>query len=216
MWRPGRFLFAAATTTVLALLWLRYVPKLHPRSYLSVPEPAMVDSVSHVGYLRPNVKEDAVGDLVFNEGLKVPGMSANLTQSPSSLYALATLVLSSEFVSRALVLCRNLKTMKPYWPPDLHAIALVPTDYQSRNISKKKLTCCFDRVIALRAVEVKRPSKYEKFHEQYIKLNMWSLVNYTRLLYMDGDVYVVDPWALYELVQTKVSFGACKDFWGRS
>jgi hypothetical protein len=148
---------------------------------------------------------------------QTPVVASTLTPTASMpKLGISTLVLSDQgYRQGALVLCdsmRELAGKDVQFGQEIDLIAFVPQDYAARQIDIESLKCCFTHIIPLEHVKVSRPSRIQRFQEQYIKLRLWNLLQYKRLIYMDADFLVTNFKELNRLLHTDIPFGAVQDW----
>ena len=130
-------------------------------------------------------------------------------------YAIATIVLTQSYQDTAMALCMSIRSSlaEDGLPSDVDLVAYVPENAHQRSIDPSLLRCCFSRVHTLPLIHVSRPPSYERFMEQYIKLNLWRQTEYRRMVYMDADFVVVRVNALLDLLRNApIAFGAVQDW----
>ena len=158
------------------------------------------------------------GTLVFRD-TSINQYMALFSESPaprsSRRYAIATVVLSRDYEDAAMALCMSIRSAfaNQAIPSGIELIAYIPEDAHTRGLDVTWLTCCFQRVKALPLVTVSQPPSFERFKEQYIKLNLWNQTEFHRLLYLDADFVVARIQPLLDLVQhAPIPFGAVQDW----
>lgn len=130
-------------------------------------------------------------------------------------YAIATIVLTQSYQDTAMALCMSIRLSfaEGDLPSDVDLVAYVPENAYERSIDPSLLRCCFSRIHTLPLIHVSRPPSFERFKEQYIKLNLWRQTEYRRMVYMDADFVVVRVQALLDLLRdAPIAFGAVQDW----
>lgn len=153
------------------------------------------------------------GSTYLNRLLEQKQKSTVLNGSPR--YAISTIVLTPNYQETAMALCMSIRSSFPekILPSDIDLVVYVPENAQGRNVSADLLTCCFSQLHKVPLINVSQPPSFDRFKEQYIKLNLWQQTQYERLLYLDADFIVVTIDPLIDILRhSNIEFGAVQDW----
>ncbi len=125
-------------------------------------------------------------------------------------FAIATLTLTPDYIIGSQALCLSIR--RHTVPQDVDLVAYIPADFKERGVYPDQLSC-FDRVLVMDPVVVSQPPSFFRFKEQYIKLRLWSQLQYERIVYMDSDFFVTQLDPIVQLLRSPaLHFGAVRDF----
>lgn len=141
---------------------------------------------------------------------RAPNTKMLVVDEQRPVYALVTLTLTPDYVVGSQALCLSIR--KHSVPPDVELVAYIPLDYEERGVYPQQLHC-FDRVETLVPVHVSKPPSFFRFKEQYVKLRLWSKIQYKKIVYLDSDFLVVQLDPLISVLRSPaIHFGAVNDF----
>ena len=135
-----------------------------------------------------------------------------LLAEQESLYAIATMVSTRDYVVGANVLLYSLrKHLDPKFLPLVTFVALFiegkSNDDILMNLDSGWQPCFVPLISPARPEDV----KFERFKEQFTKLALWRMVGFTRVLYLASDTLAVGDFAPLLTNATK-PFAAVRDW----
>lgn len=130
------------------------------------------------------------------------------------MYAISTMVLTSEYLESAMSLCESIRRgLNDDLPSDLELVVFV-VQPEERQTPVEWLSCCFTRVLELPILSVSRLPVHNRFQEQYTKLHFWNQTQYEHLLYIDADATVLHTQPLLDILRSPVlHFAAVQDWY---